>query len=188
MSRRLVALLGATCLLLLGLGSAIAMGHGDGDHPKSHHQKGNHHPGGKKGNVALFAELNGRNEISTTTGQRGAGDPDGFGSASFTLDGDQLCFGITVANLDTPTAAHIHRGRKTENGVVVIPLTPQPTPGDPGASSGCVMLDTAALTAVAAEIQANPRGFYANVHTTAFPAGAVRGQLKALGGHHHHHH
>ncbi len=32
MSRRLVALLGATCLLLLGLGSTIALGHGDGDH------------------------------------------------------------------------------------------------------------------------------------------------------------
>jgi hypothetical protein len=186
MSRRLVALLGATCLLLLGLGSAIAMGHGDGDHPKSHHQKGNHHPGGKKGNVALFAELNGRNEISTTTGQRGAGDPDGFGSASFTVDGDRLCFGITVANLDMPVAAHIHKGAKNANGDIVIGLT-QPSSGDPGASSGCVALDTAVLAATAADIQAHPRAYYTNVHTTAFPSGAVRGQLKRLGHSHFHH-
>jgi hypothetical protein len=183
MSRRLVALLGAACLLLLGTGSAIATGHGDGDHPKGHHQKGGHHPGGhQKGNVALFAQLSGRKEISATTGQRGAGDPDGFGSASFTFDGDQLCFGITVGNLDAPVMAHIHRGAKDVNGPVVVPLT-QPATGDPDASSGCVTV----AADLAAEIQANPRGFYANVHTTAFPAGAVRGQLKSLGGRHHHH-
>jgi len=178
MSRRLVALLGATCLLLLGMGSAIATGHGDGGRHKGHH------PGGhKKSSAVLFAQLSGRNEISATTGQRGAGDPDGFGSASFTFDGDQLCFGITVANLDAPVMAHIHRGGKDVNGPVVVPLT-QPATGDPGASSGCVPI----AADLAAEIQANPRGFYANVHTTAFPAGAVRGQLKSLGGRRHHHH
>jgi hypothetical protein len=177
MSRRLAALLGATSVLLLGLGSAIATGHGDGgghkgDHPGAH----------KKASAALFAQLTGRNEISATTGERGAGDPDGFGSATFTFDGDQVCFGITVANLDAPVMAHIHRGAKDVNGPVVVPLT-QPTTGDPGASSGCVAIDPA----LAAEIQANPRGFYANVHTTAFGAGAVRGQLTSLGRSHSHH-
>jgi len=181
MSRRLVGLLGATCLLLLGLGSAIAMGHGDGDQPKGQHQKGDHPGGQQNGNAVLFAQLSGRNEISTT-GERGAGDPDGFGSASFTFDGDQLCFGITVGNLDAPGAAHIHRGGKSENGPVVVPLT-QPTAGDPGASSGCVTV----AADLAAEIQANPRGFYANVHTSAFGGGAVRGQLKALGHSRSHH-
>jgi hypothetical protein len=165
MSRRLVALLGAVCLLLLGLGSAIAVGHGDGDDR-----------GKSRG---LFADLNGRNELDPMTFQRGAGDPDGFGSASVTFDGGQVCFGITVANLETPIAAHIHRGRKFENGPVVVPLT-QPSPGDPGASSGC----TAVADKLAAEIQADPRGFYVNVHTEAFPDGAVRGQLKRLGHHH----
>ena len=184
MSRRLVALLGATCLLLLGLGSAIATGHGGGGGGGGGH-KGDHHNGHKKGSAVLFAQLSGRNEISMA-GERGAGDPDGFGSASFTFDGDQLCFGITVANLDTPVMAHIHKGARNENGPVVIGLT-QPAPGDPGASSGCVALDNPDLVAAAAEIQANPRGFYANVHTTAFTAGAVRGQLKSLGGRHHHH-
>ncbi len=180
MSRRLVALLSATCLLLLGMGSAIATGHGGGGGGGGGH-KGDHHRGHKKSSAVLFAQLSGRNEISATTGERGAGDPDGFGSATFTFDGDQVCFGITVANLDAPVMAHIHRGAKNVNGPVVVPVT-QPATGDPGASSGCVTI----AADLAAEIQANPRGFYANVHTTAFPAGAVRGQLKALGGRHHH--
>jgi CHRD domain len=186
MSRRLVALLGATCLLLLGMGSAIATGHGDGGRHKGHDPGGkqaDHHPGDHhKSSPTLFADLNGRNEISATTGERGAGDPDGFGSASFTFDGDQVCFGITVANLDAPVMAHIHRGGRSVNGPIVVPLT-QPATGDPGASSGCVAIDVA----LAAEIQADPRGFYANVHTAAFQAGAVRGQLKPLRHGHRHH-
>jgi len=187
MSRRLVALVGVTCLLLLGTGTAIATGHGDGgggghkaDRPAGH--KG-HHPGAHEAGTALFAQLSGRRELDATTGQPGAGDPDGFGSASFTFDGNQVCFGITVANLDPPAAAHIHRGDRSVNGPIVVALT-APTTGDPGASSGCVAIDPA----LAAEIQAHPRGFYANVHTTAFPNGAVRGQLKPLhhGGRNHH--
>jgi hypothetical protein len=181
MSRRLVALLGATCLLLFGLGSAIATGHGDGGR-----HKGDHHDGHKKGGAVLFAQLSGRNEISMTTGERGAGDPDGFGSASFTFDGDQVCFGITVANLDVPVAAHIHKGAKNENGNIVIGLT-APATGDPGASSGCVPLNNPDLVAAAADIQAHPNAYYANVHTTAFTAGAVRGQLKSLRHSHFHH-
>jgi hypothetical protein len=179
MSRRLVALLGATCLLLLGLGSAIATGHGGGGGGGGG-DKGDHHDGHKKGSAALFAELSGRNEISMTTGERGAGDPDGFGSATVTFDGAQVCFGITVANLDAPVMAHIHKGAKNENGPVVIGLT-QPATGDPGASSGCVALNTPELAATAADIQAHPGAYYTNVHTTAFTAGAVRGQLMRLG-------
>ena len=123
------------------------------------------------GGTALFAVLNGRNEVGPN-GRRGAGDPDGRGSFTATIDGSQLCFGITVANVDTPTAAHIHRGRPNEAGPVVVPLT-QPSAGDPGASSGCVAVDPA----LAAAILKNAHKYYANVHTGTYPAGAVRGQL-----------
>ena len=120
---------------------------------------------------ALFAVLTGRNEVDAN-GRRGAGDPDGRGSFTAIVDGDQLCFGITVTNLDQPVAAHIHNARRNQNGAIVVPLT-QPTGGDPGAASGCTPVDPA----LAQAILKNPHKYYANVHTTAFPSGAVRGQL-----------
>ena len=41
----------------------------------------------------------------------GPGDPDGSGTAFFTLNQGQgeICFELTVANIDPATAAHIHR-------------------------------------------------------------------------------
>jgi CHRD domain len=57
---------------------------------------------------------------------------------------------------------------------IVVPLTP-PSTGDPGASSGCVTVDPA----LARAILNHPHRYYANVHTTAFPNGAARGQLFA---------
>ncbi len=123
---------------------------------------------------ALFAVLTGRKEVGTN-GRRGAGDPDGRGSFTATVDGNQLCFGITVTNLDQPNAAHIHKARPNQNGPVVVPLT-APSGGDPGASSGCITVDPG----LAAAILKNPSKYYANVHTAAYPAGAVRGQLFRL--------
>jgi hypothetical protein len=120
-----------------------------------------------------FAALNGRNELNATTLHKGAGDPDGSGGAVVTIDGTTLCFGITVKNIDQPVAAHIHSGKKHDNGSVVVPLT-QPSTGDPGASSGCVTV----AAPLAAEIAAHPKRFYVNVHTVAYPGGAVRGQLR----------
>jgi hypothetical protein len=121
---------------------------------------------------ALFAVLTGRKEIDPVTGKRNAGDPDGRGSFTAIIDGTQLCFGLTVKNLDTPVAAHIHKARANQNGPIVVPLT-QPTTGDPGASSGCVTI----AADLAAAILKNPHKYYANVHTATFPGGAARGQL-----------
>ena len=125
-------------------------------------------------NAALFAVLTGRKEVSAN-GRRGAGDPDGRGSFTATVDGTQLCFGITVTNIDTPNGAHIHKARPNQSGPIVVPLTP-PSGGDPGASSGCVTV----AADLAAAILKNPSKYYANVHTAAFPAGAIRGQLFRL--------
>jgi hypothetical protein len=122
-------------------------------------------------NRALFAALSGRKEVDAE-GRRGAGDRNGRGSFSATVDGDQLCFGLTVKNLDTVGAAHIHRGGKRRNGPVVVPLE-HPGEGDPGASAGCVTVDDSVRRA----ILRRPRRFYVNVHTAAFPGGAIRGQL-----------
>lgn len=130
------------------------------------------HSSAAKQGSALVAVLNGRNELDPTTLKRGAGDPDGRGSATVLIDGTKVCFGIVVTNLGNPLAAHIHKGKRTQNGAIVVPLT-QPSSGAPGASSGCVD----ASAAVARDIRRHPRRYYVNVHTSEFGGGAVRGQL-----------
>jgi MFS superfamily sulfate permease-like transporter len=119
----------------------------------------------------LFAALNGNREVSES-GQTGQGDKNGSGSFSATFDGGKLCFGLTVANIQKPIAAHIHRAAAGKNGDVVHSLK-APGKGDPGASSACANIESA----LANQIRNNPKGFYVNVHTDSFPGGAIRGQL-----------
>lgn len=122
-------------------------------------------------NRVLFAVMTGRKEVDAN-GRRGAGDPDGRGSFTAIVDDGRLCYGLTVKNIDAPVGAHIHKARPNRNGPVVVPLT-QPSSGDPGASSGCVNVDAD----LARAILKRPHAYYVNVHTAAFPGGAVRGQL-----------
>jgi CHRD domain len=159
----------------LSLGAALASGQG-GDEGYGHSKPQSEGQEGKKGKKerALFAVLLGRNELAGDPLRRGAGDPDGRGSSNVTIDGTSVCFGIAVTNIATPIAAHIHRGKRNENGPVVVTLV-HPATGDPGASSGC----TQASADLAAAIQRHPRRYYVNVHTADFPGGAVRGQLFA---------
>jgi hypothetical protein len=116
---------------------------------------------------ALYGVLTGNNEIA-------GGDPDGFGSATATVvAADSICFGLVVRGLDAPTGAHIHSGKRGVNGPIVIPLT-APGSGSPGTSSACVGgIDTALVD----DLLKHPGKYYWNVHTTAFPGGAIRGQL-----------
>ena len=67
-------------------------------------------------------------------------------------------------------AAHIHTGAAGSSGAVVVPLG---TPDGSGKSSGCLP----AARSVVASILNAPDSFYVNVHTAAFPGGAIRGQL-----------
>jgi CHRD domain len=178
MRRLAITLAAAAAAAVLALGTGLANGRGEG-HGHSggsaaaaaqNHDKGKHKGSQDKN---LFAVLRGANEISPTTGKRGAGDPDGRGGATITIDGTAICWGITVTNLSQPIAAHIHKGKRNQNGPIVVPLS-QPATGDPGASSGCTMADPD----LAQDIQRHPRRYYVNVHTVDFPNGAARGQLK----------
>jgi hypothetical protein len=125
----------------------------------------------------LVARLLGANEVPP-------GDTDGFGSASFTFEitnpadpvaGANVCWDITYSNLTgVPVAAHIHQGAAGVNGPVVIPAPAVSFTGlTASGTTGCVGV----AGTVAQAIVANPAGFYANVHTTDFPGGAIRGQL-----------
>jgi hypothetical protein len=168
------AVVGVAGMLAVGA-PLLAQG---GEHGADHAARDQHKAAvkaAKDARTTLVASLSGKNEVSPTTGKRRAGDLDATGGATVVVKGDQVCFAITVKGLDTPSAAHIHSARAGKNGNVVVPLT-QPTSGDPGASAGCVTV----AADLATSIQRRPRGFYVNVHTDAFPAGAVRGQLRAL--------
>jgi hypothetical protein len=119
------------------------------------------------GAMFLKADMNGPAE------KPNAGDPDGLGTGMFSFipDNGRLCYTLSVRNITLPAAAaHIHRGTADIAGPVIIPFT---APNANGAAGGCVTVDAALLR----EIAANPSGFYANVHTSDFPGGAVRAQL-----------
>ncbi|MGI8835479.1 MAG: CHRD domain-containing protein [Pyrinomonadaceae bacterium] len=119
----------------------------------------------KHGGRPLTATLTGAAEVP------GPGDADGTGTAKITLNHGQgqICYELTVSNIGTANAAHIHVGGPTVAGGVVVGLA---APAD-GSSDGCVDLDKAKIK----EIMDNPGNYYINVHNTEFPDGAVRGQL-----------
>ena len=128
--------------------------------------------------VPLFAVLNGGNECNGASPPLcRQGDLDAYGSATVIFPtGTSACFGIVVDNLAGATLAHIHRGTSGVNGGIVVTLVAPSAPGagNPGASSGCV---SGLAPALVTEIRTNPTLFYVNVHNSAFPAGALRGQL-----------
>jgi hypothetical protein len=119
----------------------------------------------KQTGPSLTATLTGAAEVP------GAGDPDGTGQVKLTLnpDREEVCYELTVANIGTPTGAHIHTGAADVAGPVLLPLK---TPVK-GSVKDCVKLDREKI----ADILKNPASYYVNVHNADFPNGAIRGQL-----------
>jgi CHRD domain len=116
----------------------------------------------------LEAKLSGTNEMPTA-------DPDGSGTAKLRLDAakKKVCFTIKVRNIGGVAAAHIHKGgKKVAAGSIVVPLIMAPEPGTK--FTGC---EKNVKKKLIRSILKHPRGYYVNVHTGDFPAGAIRGQL-----------
>lgn len=115
----------------------------------------------KKFTVALVGE-------QVTVG----GDPDGTGTATIRINAEagEVCYRLRTRNIDEATAAHIHEGAIATDGPVVVHFTP---PGANGMSSGCVNVGRE----LAGEIASEPSDYYVVVHTTVYPAGALRGQM-----------
>ena len=108
------------------------------------------------------------------------------GDATITFAGTSVKFDVSFAGC--PASAiinigHIHEGASTVNGPVKIDsslkageltLTRDPyAAGVGGTLSRTVTADATLIST----IMANPVGYYVNFHTTAHPAGVMRGQL-----------
>ena len=120
--------------------------------------------------VALAAPMG----FSADLADAGDGEAAGSGTATITIDPDtgEVCWDLSVDGVGAVTASHIHVGAEGESGDVVVPLD---VDGFDGTSSDCVDASDADLDAIIAD----PAGYYVNIHTEAFPAGAIRGQLVA---------
>jgi hypothetical protein len=135
--------------------------------------------GADQGGRPFTTTLSGVEEVDPVTGELGAGDPDGSGSAILTVNPGQgeVCYELSVEDITLPAiGAHIHLGDAGEIGPVVVPLTPPDAIGASdaiGVSSGCKEVSRELALAI---IQ-NPEDYYVNVHTSDFPGGAIRGQL-----------
>ncbi len=118
--------------------------------------------------IRLYTRMFGTNERPTPNNSPGVGD-----AIVYVYPNNVVCTTLRVASLTTPvTGAHIHRAPPTDPGPVVIPLTP-PTSGF---SQTCVSVSAE----LAQGLRTNPTAYYANVHTTMFPGGEIRGQLAAI--------
>ena len=113
---------------------------------------------------AFEATLSGANEVPPA-------DPDGWGRARVTINdaANTICTDLEVRDIGVVTAAHIHRGAAGVNGPPVVTLdAPDDNDSDECDTKDDMLID---------EIRRNPGAFYVNVHTAAYPDGAIRGQL-----------
>src|SRR5687768_14753869 len=126
------------------------------------------HPG--EGGTPFYATLTPEAECNAA-GLCNRGQPGASGETELRLNSGQeeICYTTTAEGLTHPlSGAHIHRAPAGVSGPIVVPF-----PTAQGVGSACVPASRELIK----EIRQNPEQFYVNVHTTAFPAGAIRGQL-----------
>jgi hypothetical protein len=126
------------------------------------------------------AHLEGKTEVPAVKSKAG-------GDVNFTVseDGKEITYVITVKNIENVTAAHIHVGKRVENGKVVAGLFMGPK--KEGKFSGELAKGTIThknLTGPLAGktikdlVEIMKRGdAYVNVHTTNNPKGEIRGEI-----------
>lgn len=115
--------------------------------------------------VVIGTSLFGENEVGKGAGEDASGD---F-SAEIDMANGTMCYMLEIDGLDDFTAAHIHEGARKKNGPPVVTLELLGDDGD----DICIDVDPALL----AKMVKKKANYYVNVHTAAFPAGAIRGQL-----------
>lgn len=119
----------------------------------------------------LVTNLTGAKEVP------GPGDADGRGTSGVLPrpGASQVCIYIRYSGIDFPTGAHIHEAPADASGPIVVDFTSFIATSPAGVVRGC----TTTTPELARDIAQTPGDYYVNVHNPAFPAGAIRGQLRA---------
>jgi hypothetical protein len=143
------------------------------------------------------ARLTGFEELGGLNAETGAILSNGKGTLSLDVDKSQITYTLTYSGLSAPaTQSHIHLGKlHVPGGIMVFFCTnlgngPAGTPACP-ASGGTVTGTWTAASVVGPTAQnvtpgdfsaiisaLNSNTAYANIHTTKFPAGEIRGQVR----------
>ncbi|WP_326627479.1 CHRD domain-containing protein [Nonomuraea fuscirosea] len=121
----------------------------------------------------LTTQANGRQEVPAP-GMK-VGDHNGRAGWLVQPEGDRVWFASAWKRVGAPIGAHIHRAPKGKNGPVVVPFfaADKGLPPSVNGVAGSVKTDRA----TSRRIWNNPKNWYVNLHTAAFPGGAIRGQL-----------
>jgi aldose sugar dehydrogenase len=108
-------------------------------------------------------------------------------------EGTELNFKLIVANIENVTQAHIHQGERGVNGPVVVWLYPEGPPAELIPGRFCGILDEGTITAddLVGPLSGQPLSAlldlmrteetYVNIHTSQYPPGEIRGQIRPLG-------
>jgi hypothetical protein len=133
--------------------------------------------------VTIFrSDLAGGNEVPAR-----ATSADGI--AGFEVDGTTVHYSIEVHNITNVIGAHIHSGAAGVNGPIRIALFPGPGVNSgpaTGALDGVLIQGSFTASQVVGvtfeELLSQMRAgtAYTNVHTTQFPGGEVRGQVRLV--------
>ena len=122
----------------------------------------------------LYAQTAARLTANLTGGAEvpGPGKVNASGSATVRVNAMQrrVCYTVNFRNIPNATMAHIHAGARGVAGPPVVTLER----AGPRAFQGCERVSRQ----LARDLIERPRRFYVNVHSAAFPDGAIRGQLR----------
>jgi hypothetical protein len=143
------------------------------------------HAMGQASKRAFTAQLAGANEVPPVATRA-------RGQAVFRLsaDGTEISYRLIVANIENVTQAHIHVGAEGVNGPVVVWLYPSASPAQliPGRSDGVLATGVITEASLVGQLEGEPldaliermraETVYVNVHTSQFPPGEIRGQIR----------
>jgi hypothetical protein len=111
--------------------------------------------------VALTAVINGSQEVPPTPSAA-----TGTFTGVYDKETNVLTYTVTYTGI-TPQAGHLHRGAPGTTGPIVVPFNSLSSP-----------ITGTFIFSEADEALLLNNGFYANLHTPAYPGGEIRGDIK----------